>query len=174
MSFNDENNNVFICGKIFCCFSLGNKGKQFGVYFAGILFALGWWTFIDGLTILWNLQDRLIAPGIEDWAPGIVTTFGMIIVNLIDKETLKGNGYDEEFTWRARLFLFLGFAMMAGGLSGSVAVLVTKYIYNDNDLDLLNTYLGITDVVQCSLIMISTAILWFAQSSSENQQYYQI
>lgn len=42
-------------------------------------FALGWWTFVDGLAVLWNLQDRQIAPGIEDWAPGIVTTLGMIM-----------------------------------------------------------------------------------------------
>ncbi|KAI8091947.1 hypothetical protein BDF21DRAFT_410560 [Thamnidium elegans] len=172
MSNYNNDNNVFICSRIFCCFSLGNKGKMFGVYFAGVLFALGWWTFIDGLTILWNLPDRLIAPGIEDWAPGIVTTLGMIIINLIDKETLKGNGFDENFIWRARLFLFMGFALMAGGLSGSVAVLVTKYIYNENNLDLLNTYLGITDVVQCSLIMFSTAVLWYAQSSSESQYNY--
>lgn len=99
-SYND-NNNVFICSRIFCCFSLGSKGKKVGVYFAGILvcceiedllclqksvikgqkyqFALGWWTFIDGLAVLWNLQDRQIAPGIEDWVPGIVTTLGMIM-----------------------------------------------------------------------------------------------
>ncbi|CAO3615030.1 unnamed protein product [Mucor hiemalis] len=97
----------------------------------------------------------------------------MIIVNLIDKETLKGNGIDEEFIWRARLFLFLGFAMMAGGLSGSVSVLVTKYIFNE-DLDIWNTYLGIADVVQCTLIMLSTAVLWYSQSGSSQQYYYQI
>ncbi|PHZ11075.1 UPF0220-domain-containing protein, partial [Rhizopus microsporus ATCC 52813] len=83
-------------------------------------FALGWWVFIDGLTLLWNLPDRKVAPGIEDWIPGIIATLGMIIVNLIDKEALRGDGYDEHMAWRARLFLFLGFALMAGGISGSV------------------------------------------------------
>jgi hypothetical protein len=28
-------------------------------------------------------------------------------VNLIDKEALRGDGYDEHMAWRARLFLFL-------------------------------------------------------------------
>lgn len=39
MSYNnyDNDNSVFICSRIFCCFSLGNKGKMLGVYFAGIL-----------------------------------------------------------------------------------------------------------------------------------------
>ncbi|CAO0793677.1 unnamed protein product [Mucor circinelloides] len=171
MNYNSNDTSVFRCGRIFCCF--GNKGKQIGVYFAGILFALGWWIFIDGLAVLWNLQDRKIAPGIEDWAPGIITTFGMIIVNLIDKETLRGGQFDEQYTWRARLFLFLGFAFMAGGFSGSVAVLITKYIYNET-LDFNNIYLGIADVAQNSLIMISTGILWLAQSSQQGSQYYQI
>lgn len=48
-------------------------------------------------------------------------------VNLIDKETLRGNQFDEEYTWRARLFLFLGFAFMAGGFSGSV-VCIMRYL----------------------------------------------
>lgn len=46
----------------------------------------------------------------------------MIIVNLINKEQLveeDGGGY-EGSAWRARVFLFLGFALMAGGLAGSV------------------------------------------------------
>ncbi|KAI9474026.1 MAG: hypothetical protein EXX96DRAFT_580299 [Benjaminiella poitrasii] len=138
-----------------------------------MLFALGWWSFVDGLAILWNLQDRFVSPGIEDWVPGIITTFGMIIVNLIDKEALKGgySGFDDEFMWRARLFLFLGFAMMAGGLSGSVAVLVTKYIYNENMLDIWNMYLGITDVAQCILIMSSTAMLWLVQSTYHENDF---
>lgn len=33
--------------------------------------------------------------------------------------------------WRARLFLFIGFAFMAGGLAGSVSLLVLKYILMD-------------------------------------------
>jgi hypothetical protein len=43
-------------------------------------------------------------------------------VNLIDKQRLIeewGSG-DAGSAWRARTFLFLGFAMMAGGLAGSV------------------------------------------------------
>ncbi|CAO3697733.1 unnamed protein product [Rhizopus stolonifer] len=158
----DNNNNIFVCG---CC-SFGGKGRRIAIYIASVLFTMGWWAFIDGLTKLSTLPDRKVAPGIEDWVPGIITTFGMIIVNLIDKETLRGEGYNEHVAWRARLFLFLGFTMMAGGVSGSVAVLVIKYVY-EQDLDIPNIYLGITDVVQCALIMISTAILWIAQNTSE-------
>lgn len=46
----------------------------------------------------------------------------MLIVNLINKEQLLGEGFASGDTHvrRARIFLFVGFAMMAGGLAGSV------------------------------------------------------
>jgi hypothetical protein len=51
----------------------------------------------------------------------------MIIVNLIDKHSLveDGGGWSGGgVAWKARLFLFLGFALMAGGLAGSVVSFV--------------------------------------------------
>ena len=46
----------------------------------------------------------------------------MIVINLIDKDRVRGeDGFgDSRAVWRARLFLFIGFALMAGGLAGSV------------------------------------------------------
>lgn len=57
-----------------------------------------------------------------DWLPGISSLLGFLIVNVIDKDRIKGDaGFgDSGAVWRARLFLFIGFAFMAGGLAGSV------------------------------------------------------
>ena len=57
-----------------------------------------------------------------DWLPGICSLLGMVVVNLIDKDRVQGNEDfgDSRAVWRARLFLFIGFALMAGGLAGSV------------------------------------------------------
>ena len=57
-----------------------------------------------------------------DWVPGLCSLFGMLIVNLIDKDRVRGeDGFgDSRAVWRARLILFIGFALMAGGLAGSV------------------------------------------------------
>ena len=46
----------------------------------------------------------------------------MLVVNLIDKDRVRGeDGFgDSRAIWRARLFLFVSFALMAGGLAGSV------------------------------------------------------
>jgi hypothetical protein len=54
-------------------------------------------------------------------AGGLFATLGMIIVNLLDKQSLAGiDGGFDNLAWRARLFLFLGFALLAGGLAGSI------------------------------------------------------
>lgn len=47
----------------------------------------------------------------------------MLIVNLIDKAHLSSEGYADGSSttaWRARLVLFCGFALLAGGLAGSI------------------------------------------------------
>ena len=57
-----------------------------------------------------------------DWVPGLCSLLGILVVNLIDKDRVRGDeGFgDSSAVWRARLFLFVGFALMAGGLAGSV------------------------------------------------------
>lgn len=67
-----------------------------------------------------------------DWVPGILSVFGFLIVNMIDKDRIKGEeAYaDSRAVWRARLILFIGFALMAGGLAGSVVSLVHPFVMN--------------------------------------------
>ena len=51
---------------------------------------------------------------------------------MIDKERLVGEGAfggDPGLVWRARLFLFVGFAFMAGGLAGSVVSCLVALCY---------------------------------------------
>ena len=57
-----------------------------------------------------------------DWVPGICSLLGYLIINLIDKDRVRGDeGFgDSRAVWRARVVLFVGFAFMAGGLAGSV------------------------------------------------------
>ena len=91
-----------------------------------------------------------------DWIPGLCSTFGMIIVNLIDKSRLLQDEDDSSYggvAWKARLFLFLGFALMAGGLAGSVTVLVLKYVIPDWSYDGV-VWWGVANVLQSVLVMM--------------------
>ncbi len=58
-----------------------------------------------------------------DWVPGICSLLGFFVINMIDKDRIRGEeGFssDSRAVWTARLVLFIGFALMAGGLAGSV------------------------------------------------------
>jgi hypothetical protein len=94
-------------------------------------FALAHWMFWDAAILSSHAKLPQDAPydtipvhvTFLDWIPGICSTLGLLVVNLINKEhLLSDGGYHQEPTivWRARLFLFVGFALMAGGLAGSV------------------------------------------------------
>lgn len=186
---------------------------------SGALFSLGWWIFFDAL-LLSSVRSKRpvdaddptrIPPWVEpavkmsfaDWLPGLLATLGMIVVNLIDKSILAeagglgamggfGSGGDP-IQWRARLFLFVGFALLAGGLAGSVTVLTIKYIIAQ--LPEGYEYYGFANVVckmdcvlqfiafhsltlflffiqaQNALIMLSTVSLWISQSTESDYEY---
>ncbi|KDQ54338.1 hypothetical protein JAAARDRAFT_209446 [Jaapia argillacea MUCL 33604] len=77
---------------------------------AGALFALANWAFLDACLLSSHAHGPPGEPDDEapvhvsfvDWVPGIGSL----------------------------LFLFIGFALMAGGLAGSVTVLVLRYTFN--------------------------------------------
>ncbi|CAO1635483.1 unnamed protein product [Sympodiomycopsis kandeliae] len=173
-----------------------SPGKRtFGIYLSGALFAIGWWFFLDAV-ILSSIESKppidigdpslppWIAPVVRmtfaDWVPGLCGTLGMIVVNLIDKSLLAeaglsstlfsggaGGGFAGDATmWRAKLFLFVGFALMAGGLAGSITVLVVKYIVPGYP-----EYFGVANVVQNICLMVSTIALWIAQQTEGEYDY---
>ncbi|SGY79555.1 BQ5605_C008g05162 [Microbotryum silenes-dioicae] len=191
--------------------ALGPRKREYLVYFSGALFALGWWCFL-GAAILSSHATPLPDSGsydpvpvhvsFADWTPGICSTLGMIIINLINKEHLLNDEGEWEggllgggVAWRARLFLFVGFALMAGGLAGSVTVLVIKYVippYPGN----FGVEWGAANVVQSSTscvllpsmglsrahplcrllsfavcIMFSAVVLWTAQNADNDYEY---
>lgn len=112
-----------------------------------------------------------------DWIPGICSALGMLVINSIDKARLSADSFSYSgngVAWKARLVLFLGFALMAGGLAGSVvwrtslfdtilllkmlisifaqAVLVLKYILHE--VETSKQWFGISNVIANALIML--------------------
>ncbi|KAI9450844.1 hypothetical protein BJY52DRAFT_1300697 [Lactarius psammicola] len=159
--------------------NLGKHRRTFGVYLAGGLFSLGIWTFLDAAILSAHAHPPLNEPdypvpvhvSFADWVPGLCSLLGILVVNLIDKDRVRGDeGFgDSRAVWRARLFLFVGFALMAGGLAGSVALLVLKYVipgYPDQ-----YQYYGYANVAQNVSLMLSAIVLWIAQSGSGEYEY---
>ena len=87
------------------------------------------WTFLDAAILSaharspWGHDEPPpVHVTFVDWVPGICSLIGYIVINMIDKDRVRGDDAfgDSRAVWRARLILFIGFACMAGGLAGSV------------------------------------------------------
>jgi len=158
-------------------FTLGKHRRTVGVYLAGALFALANWTFLDAAVLSsharfkWD-DEPPVHVTFVDWVPGICSLLGFIVINLINKETIRGddglNG-DSRAAWTVRLWLFIGLALMAGGLAGSVTVLILKYILHHYPPQF--TYYGYANVSQNVALMLSAVVLWIAQNTSNEYEY---
>ncbi|KAJ3413903.1 hypothetical protein HDV05_007345 [Chytridiales sp. JEL 0842] len=129
---------------------------QFVGYLSGGLFALGWWIFIDGVTFASTRDPPLpIAIRFDDWLPGILSTLSLIIVNLIDKETLNAEDFSysgSNVACKARACAFIGVTMALGSLGGGFAILALKYIMTGQTGD--GFYFGIAISLQNILIFL--------------------
>lgn len=102
-----------------------------------------------------NPSEPAVHVTFVDWIPGICSALGMLVINSIDKSRLSADSFSYSgngVAWKARLVLFLGFALLAGGLAGSVVVLVMKYIVPSYVWPTL--WMGIGNVVANALIML--------------------
>ncbi|RPA77414.1 upf0220 domain-containing protein [Ascobolus immersus RN42] len=145
-----------------------------GVYAAGGLFSLGFFFFLDAAVFSKTANASNIHIKFVDWIPIICSAFGMLVINSIEKSQLTSEAFspsrwDGGTAWKARLVLFLGFALMAGGLAGSVTVLTLKYLVPKYPFPTM--YLGVANVISNSLIMLSSAVLWVSQNIEDDFQY---
>ncbi|SHO79772.1 Similar to S.cerevisiae protein VPS68 (Vacuolar membrane protein of unknown function) [Malassezia sympodialis ATCC 42132] len=161
--------------------AMRSNARAMGVYAAGALFAAGWWIFFDACVRSAHAQRA--APGeaappvaikFDDWAPGLCTMAGLVIVNLVDKQHLFDDGAlgdwaHDPVLWRARTWLFVGFACLAGGMAGSLAVLIIKYMLNEHAVGYVE--LGVAGVLQNVAMMACAMVLWFSQRTESDYEY---
>jgi len=151
------------------------SARSLGVYTSGALFSLAFFSILDASVwskSAYNGSDIHIT--FIDWLPLIFSSLGMLIINSIEKTRLSadssysysGNGV----AWKARVVLFLGFASLAGGVAGGVAVLVLKYIVAE-DVARRTIMMGASNVIANGLVMLSTVVLWISQNMEDEYAY---
>ncbi|KAL0637866.1 Vacuolar protein sorting-associated protein 68 [Maublancomyces gigas] len=143
-----------------------------GVYTSGALFSLGFWFFIDASVYSKAANDGWVHITFPDWIPLICSVLGMLVINSIEKSRLIADSYSYSgngVAWKAKLVLFMGFALIAGGLAGSVCFLILKYIVPQYPFPTL--YFGVANVIANSLIMLSCIVLWLSQNIEEDYTY---
>jgi hypothetical protein len=96
----------------------------------------------------------------------------MLVINSIERSRLVADTYSYSGTgvaWKAKLVLFMGFALMAGGLAGAATVLIMKYVVHGYPFP--TTYFGVAGVVANALVMASSVVLWVSQNIEEDYTY---
>ncbi|KAI9349013.1 hypothetical protein BDR26DRAFT_798933 [Obelidium mucronatum] len=144
------------------------RAKAVG-YSSGFLFALGWWLFVDGLCFA-ATRPGGESPHVrfEDWLPGLLSTLSLVIVNLIDKDSLNADDFSysgSNVACKARACAFIGITMAMGALGGSFAILALKYLVPG--LSGEDIYFGIMITLQNIFIFVGSMTLWFGRNSGE-------
>ncbi|KAJ1653901.1 Vacuolar protein sorting-associated protein 68 [Dispira simplex] len=151
--------------------------REIGTYAAGALFAVGWWFFVDGMVYASNEPGFPVRIGVEDYLPGIFGTLGMLITNSIDLSLLNEDQFGYSSTSggsttlasRAKFTLFIGIALLAGGLAGSIASLCIKYLATGVATEYL--YGGLATVFQTLLVTLCSVVLWLVHNAEAEAQY---
>lgn len=98
-----------------------------------------------------------------DWLPFIFSALGMLIINSIEKTRLAADSFSYSgsgVAWKARVVLFLGFASLAGGLAGGIAVFVMKFVV-PGYTEFPTVGLGIANVAANALVMARWVFIAF-------------
>lgn len=147
--------------------------RSFGVYGAGALFSLAFFVILDAA--VWSHSHKngsTIHLNFTDWLPFIFSSLGMLIINSIDKTRLSPNSFSysgNSVAWKARVVLFLGFASLAGGLAGGIAIFVLKYVLGEAVWPTI--YMGIANLLSNSFVMLSSIVLWISQNIEDEYSY---
>jgi hypothetical protein len=87
-------------------------------------FSIGFFFLVDAAAFSHSaLNGSEVHVTFVDWVPGICSALGMLVINSIEKTRLSADSFSYSgsgVAWKARFVLFLGFALLAGGLAGSV------------------------------------------------------
>lgn len=151
------------------------KLRSIGVYVSGALFAIGFWTMMDAAVYSKTVNASVVHITFVDWIPFICSMLGLIIVSTIEKSNLMSEGQNlflgdgQGNAWAARVILFSGFSLLAGGLAGSFMVFILKFLIKDYGFPTLG--MGLANIVcNCSL-MLSCIVLWLAQNIEDEYIY---
>ncbi|GMG21151.1 unnamed protein product [Ambrosiozyma monospora] len=155
-------------------FSNSQTFKTISIYVSGALYAIGFWALIDASIYSQKVNASTVHVTFVDWIPFICSTLGMIIVNSIDKSQLvgssDGSGGFVNIQWQARLVLFVGFSLLAIGISGSFLVLILKFLIKGfNSMPTLG--MGLENVVANVCSMLSCIVLWIVQNVEDDYNY---
>ncbi|PSK37838.1 hypothetical protein C7M61_003083 [Candidozyma pseudohaemuli] len=171
----DQRRNLFRFDASILRLPKSQKLRSAGVYLSGALFAIGFWSMVDAAVYSKTVNASVVHITFVDWIPFICSTLGMIIVNSIEKSNLFTDGQNSflgdgnTHAWAARVILFFGFSLLAGGLAGSFMVFILKFLMKHYTFPTLG--MGVSNIICNGCIMLSTIVLWLSQNIEDEYSY---
>lgn len=172
----DQPNHLFRFNASLLKLPKSQKLRSIGVYLSGCLYAIGLWLMVDAAIYSKTVNASIVHVTFVDWIPFICSTTGMLIVNSIEKSNLfeanntsfLGSGANST-AWAARVILFFGFSLLAGGLAGSFMVFILKFLLKKYTFPTLG--MGVSNIVCNGSIMLSCIVLWLSQNIEDEFSY---
>ena len=117
----------------------------------GVLFAAGWWCFIDGFSYADSQGDN--AGPFYMYLPSIFATIGLFLLNNIRDEVFQANTSSEDIEWWEKLLIVISCIFHLAALIESVWVYLGKHINNQSNI---LKWRGISCIVSSILITLSS------------------
>mmetsp|Transcript_5419 Transcript_5419/g.15078 ORF Transcript_5419/g.15078 Transcript_5419/m.15078 type:complete len:168 (-) Transcript_5419:55-558(-) len=96
---------------------------KYGPGVAGALFGAGWWFFLDAIIYSSQTHQSTI-PGVL-CVPGIIATVALVMINMIRREDIRGQGsFDEGNLCRSKFWLFLSYCVSFSAVVVAVWLLI--------------------------------------------------
>jgi len=143
--------------------------RELAPLFAGILFGIGWWTFISAHIV--QAQGGGGGKSYEPviWAyfyvPGIVASFGLVMTNIVDVSSITGNSFmafaNPSVSMRVRAWLFVALFLHFGAIIAAVWIMAAIFLVPTNPD---HQFPGIALALQTLAIFISSMMLLWNRS----------
>lgn len=148
--------------------------RSVGVYLSGALYSLAFFLVLD--SALWSAHRNPseVHIGFVDWIPLLLGSLGMTVINIVEKSQLSMGVFAGDYgsgrgSWQAKVILFMGFALLSGGLAGSIVILVLRYLRLHHKMPVLG--MGVENVLSAVSLMASCALLWVSQNLQDEYSY---
>jgi len=136
---------------------------------AGLLFGAAWWMWIDAHvhTMAYlkhnNKDDPTPSILFYYYLPGIFSTLGLIMANIVNLESLNSYTifWDESIEAKVKVWLFVAFSISFGAIAAAIYIMVQIYLPPHNSG---SQWPGIALTVQNLLLLISSFVLFWSRS----------
>ena len=118
----------------------------------GLLFAAGWWMFIDGIAYADTQPGEGAGPGYL-YAPGLLATIGFFLMSNLPYNMFHKDGWGDETTWWQKAILVLSVMMEFAG------IIVGAWLYAERKNDrnaVYKQWRGVSAIIQSVLITIAS------------------